>query len=302
MDRVIISGACGFIGKSTSLLFARSGIKTLAVDVFDRPPADFTAAGIEYCSCDIGDTDKLKSVIRQFGADTFLSLAWDGTEPSKRNDASLQKKNIQATIHSLTAAAACGCKRFVGVGSAKETEYEYALKTGLPLPDDCYGEAKFFSHSLCMRIAEIDGIECVWAVITNAYGPFCPDNRFVPYLLNHFLSGRSPELTSCEQYYDLIYVEDVARALFLLADKGKSRKSYLIGSGECRPLKELVREIAETAGYNGSIRFGAKAYTGVYLPATAFKTTETERDCGFVPLVSLSEGIAAEIKSLSPNP
>ena len=155
MDRVIISGACGFIGKSTSLLFARSGIKTLAVDVFDRPPADFTAAGIEYCSCDIGDTDKLKSVIRQFGADTFLSLAWDGTEPSKRNDASLQKKNIQATIHSLTAAAACGCKRFVGVGSAKETEYEYALKTGLPLPDDCYGEAKFFSHSLCMRIAEI---------------------------------------------------------------------------------------------------------------------------------------------------
>lgn len=299
MDKVIISGACGFIGKSASLLFARNGIQTIAVDVFDRPPADFTAAGIEYCTCDIGDIGKLKSVIRQFGADTFLSLAWDGTEPSKRNNRSSQNKNVQNTTNSLIAAVEGGCKRFIGVGSAREREYEYALKTGLPLPPDCYGEAKFFSHTLCMRIAEVSGIECVWAVITNAYGPFCPENRFVPYLLDHFLSGRSPELTSCEQHYDLIYVEDVARALFLLAEKGISGKSYLIGSGGCHSLKDLVQEIAEVVGFSGNIHFGAKDFSGIYVPPAAFKTDEIEKDCGFIPSVSLAEGIAIEVMSMS---
>lgn len=298
MNRVVITGACGFIGKCASFCFARNGIKVLAVDVFDCPADGFDATGIEYCSCDIGDSNKLKSIIRRFHADTFLSLAWEGTELPKRNDSSLQVKNAQNTIHSLIAAAECGCKRFIGVGSTRESEYEYAVESGLSLPVDCYGKAKYDSHRSCMQIAESVGIECVWAVITNAYGPSCPENRFVPYLLRHFLSGHSPELTSCEQYYDLIYVEDVARALFLLGEKGIPGKSYHIGSGDCRPLRNYVNEIAAASGYSGKILFGAKEFSGVYVPASTFRTVEIKKDCGFIPNVSLAEGIAAEIRSM----
>ena len=229
MKRLVITGASGFIGRSASLLFSRYGIKILAVDVFDRPPAEFASTDIEYLSCDVGKSNELKCAMMQFGADTILSLAWVGTEPSKRNDRSLQRVNIENTMHTLSVAAECGVRRFIGVGSAREIEYEYALTTGSALPDDCYGEAKYETHKSCMLEAQNAGIECIWAIITNAYGPSCPENRLVPYLLEHFTSGRSPILTSCEQYYDLIFVEDVARALFLLGENGKPGKTYLIG-------------------------------------------------------------------------
>ncbi len=66
--------------------------------------------------------------------------------------------------------------------------------------------------------------------ISNAYGPFEVNLRFINATLRKMLNGAKCNFTAGEQMYDFIYIIDAAKAFIAIGEKGISNKTYYIGS------------------------------------------------------------------------
>jgi nucleoside-diphosphate-sugar epimerase len=123
------------------------------------------------------------------------------------------------------------------------------------------------------------------------YGPNDTDTTFIRYLIRSFRNGEVPKLTPCGQIWDYIYSRDAADALLAIGERGKDGRTYCIGSGIPRPMKEYVEEIRSVVDPDGPVEYGAIDYyphQPMYLCADIRDLTE---DTGFPPKVPFVEGI-----------
>ena len=93
-----------------------------------------------------------------------------------------------------------------------------------------------------------------------------------------------------------IYNADVARALFLLAEKGRDGEVYVIGSGQSRPLKDYLYQIRDLIDPSLSLDLGAKPLSELAVTHLACDITKIREDVGFTPMVSFEEGILETIR------
>ena len=77
--------------------------------------------------------------------------------------------------------------------------------------------------------------------------------------------------------WDYLYSADAGYAMYLLGEKGVSGKTYCIGGGTARPLREYIEAIRDAAAPGAEIGFG--------------DISDLEKDTGFAPRVTFAEGI-----------
>lgn len=292
MNKVVITGADGFVGSNTAQCFLDHGIEVLALDIVDKPRRLTPQAGLSYKCVDITDKEQLLKAIPIGEYDTFVHFAWAGSAGPLRTDYNLQMQNALNTVECLKTARELGCSRFVCAGSIMEREVEAAVHTqgSRPGMGYIYGMGKHIAHCLCKSVAANIGIELLWPMITNAYGVGELSPRFVNTTLRKIINKEPLQFTAGTQNYDFVYVTDVAQAFFDVADKGVPFKEYIIGSGNARPLKEFIIEMQQELAPDLTPQFGDVPFTGTNLPLSAFDTTDIEQDCGFKPKVGFAEG------------
>jgi nucleoside-diphosphate-sugar epimerase len=142
---------------------------------------------------------------------------------------------------------------------------------------------------MCASVAASIGIDLILPEITNAYGPRESSPRLVNTTLRKCLRGESPQFIIRTQNYDFVYIDDVARALYLIAENGKPFNRYPIGSSAAKPLKEFLIEMQQTIAPNIEFKFSDSP--GVDLPLSVFDCSITEADTGFCAEVGFAEGI-----------
>lgn len=247
---------------------------------------------VHYISCELADMKEmlLSSDIKD--VDMFYHFGWMGTAGSMRADTKLQLDNAQWTVEALEAAHALGCKRFVCAGSIMEHETMAAAYTqgNRPGLGYIYGGGKVIAHIMCMSVAAKLGIDLIWPAITNAYGAGEVSPRLVNTTIRKCIHGEAPQFTAGTQNYDFVYIDDVARAFYLIGEKGKPFHEYLIGSGHAKTLKEFLLEMKAAIAPNLDFIFGDIPFTGIDLPLERFDCTETEKDTGFKAEISFAEG------------
>lgn len=154
-----------------------------------------------------------------------------------------------------------------------------------------YGGGKLIAHVLCMSVAAEIGIELVWPEITNAYGIGERSPRMINTTIQKVIRGEAPQFTAGTQNYDFVYIDDVARAFYLIGEKGKPFHEYLIGSSTARPLKEFLLEMKQAIAPGLDFIFGDIPFTGIDLPLERFDCSATERDTGFKAEIPFGEGV-----------
>jgi nucleoside-diphosphate-sugar epimerase len=80
------------------------------------------------------------------------------------------------------------------------------------------------------------------------------------YAVNELHAGHSPEFTKCEQMWDYLYCDDVARAFFAVGDAGIDGKVYPLASGNRRKLSEYLESLRNIVNPDGIPQFGKKDY------------------------------------------
>lgn len=292
MEKVIITGADGFVGSYTVQCFLNNGKKVLALDMGPEARRLKEHKNLTYKQCDITNIKAMLEMIPQGEYDTFIHFAWAGSAGQARVDYNLQMQNALNTVECLKAAKELGCSRFVCAGSIMEYEVEAAIHSqgSHPGMGYIYGMGKHIAHCMCKSVAASIGIDLLWPMITNAYGigEFSP--RFVNTTLRKIINGEPLQFTAATQNYDFVYVSDVAKAFYLVAEKGKPFYEYMIGSGNARPLKEFILEMVAACGHQAKPLFGDVPFTGTNMSLSTFGIDAIKNDCGFEIEVPFGEG------------
>lgn len=292
MKKVIVSGANGFVGGALVKELVAHNIEVIALDMEGHsdnlPESDL----VTFVPFSLDKAEELAQEPCVKGADTFYHFAWAGSAGAARADSKLQLQNAQWTVDCLRIAKELGCRRFVNAGSIMETETVKAVfapenKPGLGY---IYGSGKLVAHTMCKSVAADIGIDLVWAMITNAYGVGEKSPRMVNTTIQKCIRNEAPQFTAGTQNYDFVYIDDVARAFYLVGENGKPFCEYLIGSSSARPLKEFLLEMKASIAPDLDFIFGDIPFTGVNLSLEDFDCSKTEEDTGFKAEISFAEG------------
>lgn len=292
MKKVIVTGANGFVGSALVKELVKNDVEVLAMDMpgcnGNLPVCD----KVKFLLLALDNISSLKDLIDDRDFDCFYHFAWAGSAGAARADTKLQLQNAQWTIECLRAAKEVGCKKFVAAGSIMEHETMAAAfaagnKPGLGY---IYGSGKLVAHTMAMSVAADIGIDLVWAEITNAYGVGELSPRMVNTTIRKVIKGEEPQFTAGTQNYDFVYIDDVAKAFYLIGKNGKPFNEYLIGSSNAKPLKEFLLEMKAAIAPDLNFIFGDIPFTGINLPLEKYDCSKTEKDTGFKAQISFGEG------------
>lgn len=302
MKKVIVTGASGLIGRALVELLVNKGIQVTAIV---RPDSSKNATIIKNPlvmleSCDISDVCSLENEL-QNDYDVFFHFAWEGVYGKSRNDEKIQNNNLVNTLNALKVAKKLGCSRFVCAGSQAEYGVQNVKLTPYtptnPITE--YGKAKLRAFEEGKLLAKKLGIDFLWGRIISAYGPNDSTNTMITNIIKKMINNETCDLSMGRQIWDYIYSEDVARAFYLISEKGNSNKPYPIGSGEGHQLREYIETMLKLAKSNSKLNFGAVPMSAMnYLVADL---TEITKDTGFVPEITFEKGIQNTIEWVRVN-
>ena len=91
--------------------------------------------------------------------------------------------------------------------------------------------------------------------------------------------------------WDYLYSGDAAKAFRLVGEKGKDGKTYVLGSGQARPLKEYIKVICEVVSPGAKPEFGAVPYSDKQVMYLCADLSELSKDTGFRPEKEFRRGI-----------
>lgn len=299
MNKVIITGATGAIGIALiNELLIHNIVVTVLVHQNSKRKSNIPHdKNVNIVECDLNNIKSIKNRL-DTNYDVFYHFAWDGTFGNTRNNVSGQIQNIQYTIDAVELAKSLGCKRFIGAGSQAEYgRVDGVLKPSTPtMPENGYGMAKLCAGQMSRLRCNQLGMEHIWTRILSVYGPYDGEKTMVMSLLKQMLYHEKPQCTLGEQIWDYAFSEDVARAFYLLGDKGKNGKTYCIGNGSGKPLKEYICQMRDLINPELSIGFGDVPYQENQVMYLVADISDLTKDTGYSSNISFEEGIKKTIE------
>lgn len=295
MKNAIVTGANGYIGTWLVQELLKHDIEITAI-VRDSTAYSYTHKNdkpINVVTCDMCNYERLPELINKKEDTVFYHLAWNAVYGPERMNGPLQFANVEGARKAVVAAKALDCTAFIGIGSIMEREAAAVAEADEIKPSKAYiyGEAKHFAHLITKTEAASQGIAHIWPVLTNPYGEYDFSTRFINMALRKVINNEPLEFTSGTQIYDFIYAGDVAKALYLLGEKGKPYTTYTVGSGTPRPLREFVEIMLKAVAPDRQPLFGNIPYTGAVMKEEDFATEKLMHDTGFIPEMEFEDGI-----------
>lgn len=294
MERVIVTGATGAVGTALIEELVRHQVEVL---VFCREGSERNTVLPEhplvtkkYCSL-----EQLADVCNDTGKnyDVFYHLAWNGTTGAARSDMYLQNRNVKYALDAVLAAKKFGCRTFIGAGSQAEYgRVEGLLSPNTPAyPENGYGIGKLCAGQMTREFAAQMGIKHIWVRILSVYGPNDNANSMVMTTIRNLAEGKAVKFTKAEQMWDYLFSSEAANAFYLLGDRGVDQKTYVLGSGKVRPLKEYIMAIRDIVAPRRNILLGDIPYSDKQVMYLCADTGELEQDVSWKSMIAFEEGI-----------
>jgi len=263
--RVIVTGGAGFIGSAlVRHLVLDKGYEVLNIDALTYAGYLPSLRAVEgklnyrFVQADICDRDAMQQAIASFRPDRIMHLAAEShVDRSITGAADFIQTNVIGTFTLLEAARSY----WAGLDqSAKETFRFLHVSTdevygslgddGLftedtPYdPSSPYSASKASSDHLAKAWERTYGFPVVVSNCSNNYGPYHFPEKLIPLTILNALAGeRLPVYGKGENVRDWLYVEDHARALDLIAERGRVGETYNVGGRNERKNIDVVRRI-----------------------------------------------------------
>ena len=255
-NKIIVTGAAGFIGSHTVDQLLDAGHSVLGVDNFlTGSTVNLTNAlsnpKFKFQELDIAEQSQFIDIAGAFKPDAIIHLAALVSVPeSIANPALNEHLNFHATRIIAEAARQHKIPRIVFASSAAvygDPKTHPIKENTVKNPLSPYGSAKLASENLLFDYARTHGITARCQRYFNVYGPRqdprSPYSGVISIFLDHLVRKVSPTIFGDgEQTRDFIYVHDVARANTIAATSlGLTSGVVNICTGQAVSLNHLWR-------------------------------------------------------------
>ncbi|WP_327754940.1 dTDP-glucose 4,6-dehydratase [Sphingobium sp. SJ10-10] len=263
--RVIVTGGAGFIGSAlVRYLVCEKGYEVLTIDALTYAGCQASLKEVEgrnnhrFLKADICDRAAMDVGIAGFRPDRIMHLAAEShVDRSITGAADFIQTNVVGTFTLLEAARgywnglageAKDAFRFLQVST--DEVYGSLGDEGLfgestPYdPSSPYSASKAASDHLAKAWQRTYGLPVVVSNCSNNYGPYHFPEKLIPLTILNALAGRAlPVYGKGENVRDWLYVDDHARALDLIIEKGVPGETYNVGGRNERRNIDVVRRI-----------------------------------------------------------
>ena len=250
-DRVVITGATGFIGSAVSRAVQAKGAHVVALV---EPGADArNLAGmtdVERVVVDIRDAAAVRDAFA--GARYAFHLAaiyrfW------ARDRRIFHEVNVGGTRNVIAAVLAAGCERLVYTSTVGVLGLD-RTRHGEPADESCYADVahlfgdykrtKFAAEHEVLRAAA-EGLDVSLALPTFPLGPGDTAPTPTGKVVQDFLNGRMPAMV--DTALNVCHVDDLALGHVAALEHGLPGRSYILG-GENMSMRQLLQALADCSG------------------------------------------------------
>lgn len=297
--RVLLTGASGFVGAAVLAQLLKS--PAADVCVLARRPAEAWRIAewlprTQVVAADLADEIALRDALWQFQPTHLIHAAWGGVPGSCRNDPA-QHLNVHHTMQLLQLAVTSGVRHFVGLGS--QAEYgpcANRIDERTPTrPTTMYGAAKLAACTMASRLCDVSGARFAWLRLFSSYGPGDHPEWMIPYVTRALLRRQRPSVTSAEQRWDYLYVEDVATAVVETARQPAAHGIFNLGSGSAVRLRSIIEQIRDEIDAELPIGFGDVPYRPDQVMHLEANVDRLRGATGWSPKTPLDQGLRATV-------
>lgn len=260
-ERVLLTGATGFIGSHIGLALVEAGHDVIALRRRASNLWRCAAFSDRVRWLDLESADWAQAAINEQPT-AVIHCAWTGVTAAQRDDWSLQLSNIPFLLALVEIAAAADARRFVAFGS----QAEYGLVNGRVdedhpcRPVTAYGAAKLACLAILEGFARQRALSYAWLRLFSIYGPLEDAQWFLPSLIRQFKANEPPQLTACEQRYDYLHVSDLAQGVLAALARPDRSGVFNVSSNISVPLRDVVNLIRQHTHAHVEPAFGALPY------------------------------------------
>jgi nucleoside-diphosphate-sugar epimerase len=306
--RALVTGCAGFIGSQLAESLLRDGHEVVGVDaLIDTYDAEIKLGNLEqaqafeafsFLALDLtkAPLDPLVEscdVIFHLAAEPGVRTSWgDRFESYARN-------NVLATQRLLEAAKQWPAKRVVFASSSSiygDAEQLPTPEDVLPRPFSPYGVTKLAAEHLCALYGGNYGVDTVALRYFSSYGPRQrPDMAFHRFCRAALRGEPLTVFGSGNQTRDFTFVADVVAATRAAAiSPAAGGHVYNVGGGSRISVNEALELIISFAGRPLEVRRLESEKGDVR--NTGADITRAQRDLGFKPATSVTDGLRAEFE------
>jgi nucleoside-diphosphate-sugar epimerase len=296
VPKVLVTGAAGFIGRTSLEPLREAGYEVCAV--LSPRRAGGALPDIEVRHADLTDPAAVDSLFEAVKPTHLLHFAWIAT-PGLYWHSEENYRWLSASRYLLAAFARCGGVRAVMAGSCAEYDWSRVAvcrERSSPLADEGGTATPYAASKIAMqRSLEEYGLSSAWGRIFFQYGPGEHRDRLIASVIVNLLAGREARCTHGRQIRSFLHVEDVGAAFAaLLASPVQGPVN--IGSGDRIAIAELLERLAREIGRPELLNLGARpappGEPAVLLPDIGRLSGEV----GWSPRRPLEEGLQDTVR------
>ncbi len=305
MNRVLVTGAAGFIGSHLCEALLARGDEVLGIDSFTdyypraakernlqglRGRSGFRFVDADLNAADLASFLEGRSIVYHLAAQAGVRASWG------RDFDTYVRSNVSATQRLLEALKGRSGVKLVFASSSSV----YGKTKQLPTPEDVilapnspYGATKVTGEHLCALYAENWGLDYVALRYFTVYGPRQrPDMGFHKFI-RAILEDRPVDVYGDgSQSRDCTYVADIVDATVRAGDNSTKSRVFNVGGGSRRPLTDILGILEQCLKKTAKVRFTEKERGDVDHSHADIRRAHAE--FGYTPTTPVEEGLRCE--------
>lgn len=314
MRKIFVTGGAGFIGSAfiRMVLDESPDVEIVDFDALTYAGNLDNLTGIDskrhkFVKGDICSQEAVLSALPEETDAIFNFAAESHVDRSIHSADEFLRTNILGTQVLLDAAREKKVRRFIQVSTDEvmgslPDESELFFTEDSPIqPNSPYAASKASAELVVRAARETFGLDTVVTRCGNNYGPRQFPEKLIPLMLSNAMNDEPlPVYGDGKNVRDWIYVEDHARAIWMVYEKGKSGEAYNIGARNERQNMEVVTAILDALGKPRSLIKYVADRLG-HDRRYAIDPAKIETEIGWKPQTTWEDGLQKTIEWYQEN-
>lgn len=291
MIKVLVTGATGFVGRTTVRVMLERGYD-VAVAVRDRQKAALLFGDAPVTVIDTAGSG-FADEVRAYAPDAAVHLAacFDA-DPDEAGRERLVDTNLMLTIRLLEALRGTGCGLVVSTGTFSEF---YRDRDGSLVPQNLYSATKSAQRPIMSYYRSAEGWKWVDMVVYTPYGRVNPTRKVIDYMVQALDSEEPVGFSAGEQVLDFVHVDDIAELLCRIierVDRLAPEENLEAGTGQGYSLLQVAEAMERVFGGRLNAVWGARPYRQREIMHAVADVTRVRQLLDWQPSMSLERGLA----------